>query len=93
VPPAPDTTRELRGAQPGHIGKITWDTWDGEAGPDEGDFLLTPRGTSYRVISSRRSPSIRGRHYLTTEKLDQDAVSPGDPGVWCFEWTPRSPRR
>jgi hypothetical protein len=70
----------------GELVTLRVDSWDDDL-PEEGDFVRTGTGRCYRI------DEIRWRYSrpcaLVCTVLDQDAVQPGDPGVWLWQWSKR----
>ena len=61
--------------------------------PDEGDFFRTSTGRCY-LIEFRRLAQ-QGAGYVARYRcrvLGDDAVKPGEPGVYAWSWAPRTTR-
>lgn len=50
--------------------------------PPEGDILRTARGSCYRI------DRVAGKTLHCT-RLERNAVWPGEPGVWDWQWASR----
>jgi hypothetical protein len=70
---------------------VRW--WEDEQtnAPEEGDFLRTDSGRCYRIDEVRKRKDGRVAS-LTCTVLEDDAVLPGEPGVFRWEWSSRRRR-
>lgn len=71
------------------VGPYTWFGAPGEQPPEEGDFLLTRTGTSYRIDSARTIGGDAHRFMFRCTRLEKNAVQLGQPGVHSLAWNPR----
>lgn len=63
--------------------------WEG-VHPVEGDFLMTPAGTPYRIVEWRRTrPGSKSVAVASVIRLEKGAVDPLQEGVFAFSWNPR----
>lgn len=69
--------------------QIRMTSWDGDH-PVQGDFLRTPAGTCYRIVDWRRTrPGSKSAAVAIVQRLDHDAVTEDQEGVFMFQWNPR----
>lgn len=61
-----------------------------------GDWLATPAGSRYLVLTSRhvvsRGHAQRNRWRMRVARLDRDLPTPADVTCWTLQWYPRRGR-
>jgi hypothetical protein len=78
--------------RPGDTCRLTMDTGDDPWGLDEGDVLYSPTGRRYLILEARRSPSIRGRFYLSALVMAPEDDPPLGARAMHFSWHSRGKR-
>jgi hypothetical protein len=61
--------------------------------PQEGDFFRTNGGSCYLIEQRRESRSAHILAVFVCTRLENNAVSFDEEGVWLWRWASRSPRK